>query len=297
MKLFTTFVTAGLVLFASISSIAQASANYQRELDTWVAGRNADLKADNGWLNLVGLHWLSEGRSTFGSGAGSNIVFPANSIAENAGYFERSGNTVRLIAEGNAGIQVDGKPVTEAVIFAPGMEDIPVVSSGSLRWSVIKREDKIGVRVRDLSSPLAASFTGTERFAADEKWVIPAKLQATTASISITNIIGQTTTQKSPGKLVFSIDGKQYTLDALEEGDELFMVFGDATSGEATYPSGRFVYAKKPGADGNTVIDFNKAYNPPCAFTNYATCPLPPSQNVLPVAVTAGEKNYGDHHK
>jgi len=97
------------------------------------------------------------------------------------------------------------------------------------------------------------------------------------------------------GKLVFTINKQQYTLDALEEGDELFIVFGDATSGNTTYPSGRFVYAKKPGADGKTVIDFNKAYNPPCAFTNYATCPLPPKQNILPIAITAGEKNYGHH--
>lgn len=295
MKIVTLII--GLVCLTLFNAGAQTSPAYQKELDAWVAQRVADLKADDGWLNLVGLHWLEEGKNAFGSGDGNKIIFPKNSIVENAGYFERNGNTVKLVVANNAPIQVDGKPVTEAIIFAPGMENIPVVSSGNLRWSVIKREDKIGVRVRDLSSPLAASFTGTERFAADKKWIIPAKLQVPIipASISITNVLGQTTAQKSPGKLAFSIDGKQYTLDAMEEGDELFMVFGDATSGVTTYPAGRFVYAKKPGADGNTVIDFNKAYNPPCAFTNYATCPLPPRQNILPVAVTAGEKNYGDH--
>lgn len=297
MRTFILVIALTIIVVAHLD--AQVSPAYQKQLDTWVANRTAGLKADDGWLNLVGLHWLEEGKNTFGSGMGNKIIFPANSIAENAGYFERTGNTVKLVVANNTPVQVDGKPVTEAVIFTPGMENTPVVSSGSLRWSVIKREDKIGVRVRDLNSPLAASFTGTERFPADEKWVVPAKLKAPAmpASISITNIIGQTTSQKSPGKLVFNIDGRQYTLDAMEEGDELFIVFGDATSGITTYPSGRFVYAKKPGADGNTIIDFNKAYNPPCAFTNFATCPLPPSQNILPVAVTAGEKNYGDHQK
>lgn len=285
---------------AILGSKAQTSPAYKKELDAWVANRIAGLKADDGWLNLVGLHWLAEGKNTFGSGVGNDVIFPENSIAENAGYFNRSGNRVTMVAENGAAIQVDGQLVTnEVVIYAADITAAPVASSGSLRWSVIKREDKIGIRVRDLSAPLAAHFTGIARFAADEKWVVPAKLQAavTPASIAITNVIGQTTVQKTPGKLVFSIAGKQYTLDALEEGDELFIVFGDATSGVTTYPSGRFVYAKKPGADGNTVIDFNKAYNPPCAFTSYATCPLPPSQNILPVAITAGEKDYNNPHK
>jgi uncharacterized protein (DUF1684 family) len=123
-----------------------------------------------------------------------------------------------------------------------------------------------------------------------------AKLAAASKNIFITNILGQTNAQQSPGKLIFSIGGQQYSLDALDEGGEdLFIVFGDATSGEETYPSGRFLYVKKPDASGNTVIDFNKAINPPCAFTKYATCPLPPSQNILPIRVPAGEKNFGRH--
>jgi len=298
MKIFTLII--GLTCLAALGSKAQTSPAYQKELDAWVAERVTDLKAADGWLNLVGLYWLSEGKNTFGSGADNKIVFPKGSISNKTGYFKRSGNTVTMVVEDGTEIKVGGQLVkSEAVIYATEIPAAPLVSTGNLRWSVIKREDKIGVRVRDISSPLAASFTGTERFAADEKWVIPAKLQvaATPASISITNVIGQTTSQKSPGKLVFTIDGKQYALDAMEEGDELFIVFGDATSGVTTYPSGRFVYAKKPGADGNTLIDFNRAYNPPCAFTDYATCPLPPKQNILPVAVTAGEKNYGDHHQ
>jgi uncharacterized protein len=112
-------------------------------------------------------------------------------------------------------------------------------------------------------------------------------------SISITNVLGQTSAQASPGRLAFTLNGQRYTLDALEEGKELFIIFADETSGNGTYPSGRFVYAEKQGPDGKTTLDFNKAYNPPCAFTPYATCPLPPKQNFLPIAVTAGEKDTG----
>ena len=114
--------------------------------------------------------------------------------------------------------------------------------------------------------------------------------------IPITNVLGTTSNQQSPGKLFFTINGKQYTLDALEGGkDELFIIFGDETNGLQTYPSGRYMYIKRPAGNGVTYLDFNKAYNPPCAFTDFATCPLPPKQNILPISITAGEKNYGHH--
>lgn len=292
-------ITTSLILSFAFSH-AQTGSTYLKNLETWHAQRIADLKADDGWLNLVGLYWLEEGKSTFGSGAGNKIVFPKGSIADNAGYFTRSGNTVTVVAANGTAIQVEGQPVkTESIIYATKLLKAPTVTSGSLQWTIIKREDKIGIRLRDLKSPAPAAFTDVERFTPDEKWVIPARLQVpvTPASIAITNVIGQTSRQATAGKLSFTIDSKQYTLDALDEGDELFIVFGDATSGVTTYPSGRFVYAKKPGPDGNTVIDFNKAYNPPCAFTDFATCPLPPSQNILPVEIAAGEKNYGNHTK
>ncbi len=142
MKICTLFI--GFTCLALVGCKAQTSPAYQKDLDAWVVQRVTDLKADDGWLNLVGLHWLQEGKNTFGSGTGNKIIFPKNSIAENAGYFERSGNTVKLVTTGKANIQVDGKAVTEAVIFAPGMQQTPVLLSGNLRWSVIKREDKIG---------------------------------------------------------------------------------------------------------------------------------------------------------
>jgi uncharacterized protein (DUF1684 family) len=294
------FMLLTVCLLVNTIVFGQTQTPYQKELETWHTNRIKALKAENGWLNMVGLYWLPEGKSSFGSGSQNNIIFPKGSIADAAGYVERTGNTVKLIPATGAGIAVNGSAVNaETIIFDDGEGKTPVVSAGSLQWTIIKRDNKIGIRLRDLKSPQVNSFSGIDRFEVDTTWRIPAKLQAESqaSNIFITNVIGQTTAQKSPGKLVFTVNNQQYTLDALEEGDELFIIFGDATSGQTTYPSGRFLSVKKPGADGITVIDFNKAYNPPCAFTDYATCPLPPKQNILPIPITAGEKNYGHHLK
>jgi uncharacterized protein (DUF1684 family) len=276
---------------------AQTTVSYQQEIEGWHGERIQKLKAPNGWLNLVGLYWLEEGNNPFGSGQQNKVIFPTGTIVESAGIFERTGNKVKLVTLNNTLIKVNDKPVTEAVIYDKDSTRQPVIAYGNLRWTIIQRDDKIGVRLRNLKSAEATAFKDIDRFPVDTAWRISATLQVAgqARSIAITNILGQTNQQQTPGKLVFAIEGKQYSLDALEEGDELFIIFGDETSGKTTYPSGRFLYAKKPGADGKTILDFNKAYNPPCAFTNYATCPLPPKENILPVAVTAGEKNYGHH--
>jgi len=276
-------------------TIAQTSVSYQREIEAWHVSRINDLRAADGWLNLAGLYWLEEGRNSFGSDTGNKIVFPKASIAGSAGYFERTGNTVKIVITNNVDIKVNGTSVKEAVIYDKDAGRPPVVSHGSLRWTIIRRDDRIGVRLRNLESSRAAGFKDIERYPVDSTWRISAILRKETSppTIAITNVLGQTSQQQTPGRLVFTIGGKQYSLDALEEGDHLFIIFADATSGQTTYPSGRFLYVKKPDADGVTFIDFNKAFNPPCAFTPYATCPLPPKQNVLDVEITAGEKNYG----
>jgi uncharacterized protein len=291
-------IIAFLLISLSTTQIhAQPNDPYQKEITDWQAKRIQDLKAPNGWLNLVGLYWLDPGQNTFGTAANNKIVFPAGTIANTAGSFERSGNTVKLVVANGVTITVNGKSVKEAVIYKNDSTRPPVVASGRLRWTVIRRDDKIGIRLRDTASPLLTQFKGIDRFPVDTLWRIAATLKTTTqpTQISIKNVLGQTSQQQTPGKLVFTIGAKQYTLDALQEDDDLFIIFGDETSGLSTYPSGRFLSVRKPGPSGTTTIDFNKAYNPPCAFTNYATCPIPPPQNILPVAITAGEKNYGDH--
>ncbi len=292
-KLFSFFIA---VLFSSSTLFAQSS--YQTEIENWKQKRIEALKAENGWLNLVGLYWLHQGKNTFGTGKNVDIKFPENSITEDAGYFELNGTTVTLFVNQSTDIKVNNKSVKKAIVFSDDSNKTIVESYGSLKWSIIKRDAKIGIRLRDLNSPLAKSFDGAERYTTDSNWRIKAYLKKPqiNSNVFITNILGQTKNEPSPGKLVFSFSGKEYVLDVLEEDRQLFILFGDATSGKETYPTGRFLYADIPGADGLTIIDFNKAFNPPCAFTNYATCPLPPKQNILPFAVTAGEKDYGHHH-
>ncbi|MBA4198426.1 MAG: hypothetical protein C0459_12820 [Chitinophaga sp.] len=286
------------VLFIAIKANAQNAALYQQEIDNWHNKRIENLKKENGWLNLVGLHWLQQGKNSFGSGSNVQIKFPPNSITENAGWFELKGTTVILHTNNDTKIAVNGVVKNDVIVFSADSTKPIVCTYGTLKWTVIKRDDKIGIRLRDLNSPLVKDFKGIDRFTVDSSFKVKAYLQKPStnkSSIFITNIIGQTNAQNSPGKLIFTLNNKAYSLDALEEEGQLFIVFGDATSGKETYPAGRFVYAAMPDANGNTVIDFNKAYNPPCAFTPYATCPLPPKQNILPVAITAGEKNFGHH--
>lgn len=280
-----------------LTANAQSKAAYNKEIKDWCAKRVEALKAADGWLNLVGLFWLHEGINPFGSGPGQQIVFPYKDLPGDAGYFARKGNAITLVVKNTAEILVDGRPVNEALVFDTTMVKAPVMSYGSLQWTIIQRGEKIGIRLRNLQALPVSTFKGTQRYPTNMAWKVKATLvpPSEPTYIAITNVLGQTSQLGSAGKLEFSIGQKKYSLDALVEGEELFVLFADATNGASTYGSGRFMYAPKPGAEGTTLLDFNKAFNPPCAFTRYATCPLPPRQNHLPIAVTAGEKNYGQH--
>ncbi|MDP1843916.1 MAG: DUF1684 domain-containing protein [Sediminibacterium sp.] len=287
------------IFFISIVQFitAQKPFNYKEEIEQWKIGRYAALKESNGWLNLAGLFWLEQGKSNFGSDKKNKIVFPKGSIAANAGYIELEGNTVRITAAKGVSIKVNNQLIQSSIIFSPDSLKNPVVSAGSLHWTIIKREDKIGIRLRDDNSAQLKQFKGIDRFPTDSTWKLDAILKeplfATT--IPIKNVLGQTIQMKLLGKLIFTIKGQIYSLDAVEEGANLFVIFADATNAKTTYGAGRFLYAPKPDATGKTVVDFNKAFNPPCAFTPFATCPLPPPQNVLSIPITAGELNYGKH--
>jgi uncharacterized protein len=292
----------GLLFFLALNilavrALAQGTA-YEESIRQWDRKRVEDLKAENGWLNLAGLFWLKPGKASFGSGQKADVRFPAGTIQEHAGYFEVTGQSVSITTDKNALITVNGRPIQQALIYHKDSSSAPELQSGSLKWNIIRRDDKLAIRLRNLQSDAIKNFKGIERFAVDSNWRIRAVLQPgiNKGGINIINVLGQSSTQSSPGKLHFSINGKQYTLDALDGGkDELFLIFGDETNGVETYPSGRYMYIPRPGNDGVTYIDFNKAYNPPCAFTDYATCPLPPKQNILPIAIPAGEKKYTIH--
>jgi uncharacterized protein len=268
---------------------------YKAEIEEWYQKRLTDLKGENGWLNIAGLFWLKEGVNTFGSDESNDLVFPKGKIAAKAGFFLVKNNTVQLNVLSGVDISDRGTPVTEKIIFHPDSVKNSLLSHSSLQWFIIKRDDQVGIRLRDLESKLIEEFVGIERYEVNSEWRVEATLEIPTTprKIDITNVLGQTTAQTSPGTLVFILKGNEYRLDALDGGkDELFIILGDLTNETETYPAGRYLYIKVPDANGHTIIDFNKAYNPPCAFTPFATCPLPPAQNVLPIAILAGEKNY-----
>lgn len=267
--------------------------SYQTEIEAWHQERLDDVKSPSGWLNLVGLYWLEPGINTFGTAPENKIIFPEGTIAPKAGYYRANQHDITFQPM-DAPIAINGRPVeTETIIPLDSLRGT-TFTSGTLEWYILRRDTRLGLRVRDLNSPAVKAFKGIDRYPVDPAYRIEATFQPadSTHTINITNVIGQTTPQPSPGALVFTLHGQEHHLDALEEGDELFIIFGDETSGKDTYGGGRFVYTDKPNAENKVYLDFNKAHNPPCVFTPYATCPLPPAQNILKVAVEAGEKNY-----
>lgn len=290
-----------VLLCITLHSYAQTagttSVEYTNEIDAWHQKRVSSLKSENGWLNVSGLYWLKEGTNTLGSGAANDIVFPAGRADEKIGEVILKDSIVSVRFYEGVNVTTNGLLFKEGVIYGGSKEKPVILSHRNLRWFIIKRGNKYGIRLRDLESESLKNFTHIDRYAVDKKWQVLATYEAPreNQTIPIHDVIGLTTATPFGGTLHFEIEGKKYKLDATLEGDDLFIVFSDSTNGHDTYGGGRFLYAKRP-VEGNTVaLDFNKAYNPPCCFTNYATCPLPPVQNRLSVAVTAGEKVYGHH--
>jgi len=280
------------ISFLQISVGQTSEKNLKADIADWDVKRIESLKGANGWVNLAGLFWLAPGENKFGAAADNEIVFNDSRFPAHLGSFVLTDKEV--IWKTAAGNEVYNKQqkVDQVSIFDISKQESVQLSYATFRWIIIKREDKIGVRFRDLDHPNLKTFQHIERYKPSTKWKFDATLEPSLyASVSITNVLGQTYQMPSPGKIVFELDGKKYKLDAVDEGgDELFILFGDETNAAHTYESGRFMYIPKPDTNGRTVLDFNKAFNPPCAFSTFATCPLPPKQNVLPFAVTAGEK-------
>jgi uncharacterized protein (DUF1684 family) len=276
------------------------TAAYAKEIDQWHAERWASLKSEDGWLTLVGLFWLKDGDNKFGSDPANEIVLPQGKIGPQAGIFVLKDGVVRIETPLKTGFTVDRKPVTSLVLTSDVDGSPTLLRHGSLTFQIIKRNERIGVRVKDKENPDRLNFQGTPFYPVALKWRIDAQFVPynPTKPVSITNVLGMQSDETSPGAVKFEVDGNSYQLDAItEKGEpEYFMIIADKTSGKETYPAGRYLYISPPDAAGRVVIDFNKAYSPPCAFTKFATCPLPPRQNRLPFAIEAGEK-YSAHPK
>jgi uncharacterized protein (DUF1684 family) len=279
---------------------ATPAASYEQELEQWKAKRLASLKSEDGWLTLIGLFWLKEGENRFGSDPTGEIVLPEGKAPAKAGTLRLAAGKVTLEANPDAKITSKGQPVGTLELKSDDEDDGPtVLEMGTLSFHVVKRGERLGLRVKDRASPARAEFKGTDYYPADRKWVVNARFEPYNPpkQVPILNVLGMETEETSPGQLAFEVDGRPYKLEALKEkGEEqFFIIFKDQTSGKETYGAGRYMYADPPGADGVVRLDFNKAYSPPCAFTKYATCPLPPPQNHLPLRVEAGERYLGSH--
>lgn len=203
--------------------------------------------------------------------------------------------TVHFTVAPYAVVKTVSADVSNIPLF-PYKDKAIVLAHQSLRWFVIQRGTKYAIRLRDLENPILKEFRGIETFPIDEKWKIKAQFVPTVGKkIKILDITGRVFEEESPGKLVFEINGETYSLEATGSKEHLFVVFGDATNNLDTYGGGRFLEVDAPLEDGTIYLDFNKAYNPPCAFTPYATCPLPTKENKLKVAISAGEQFHGSH--
>lgn len=294
------FFVSALLIGAACSSSQQegTNPNYADEIRQWHSERIESLKKEDGWLNLAGLFWLREGANSVGADESSDVVFPKDKASAKIGTLVLENGKVRFTADPTVTVTIDGARITDSLVFGEEQKKAMVLAHGSLRWFVIKRGNKYGVRLRDLEHPAVKNFSGISTYDIDPRWRLRARMEpaADTHKIAINDVLGQVSYQPSPGTLIFDWQGKSYRLDAVESGDKLFILFADETNKQQTYAAGRFLYADKPDSTGYTTLDFNKAINPPCAFTEFATCPLPPPQNRLALAVKAGEKRYGKGH-
>ena len=276
---------------------AAPAASYEQELERWRAKRLAGLKSEDGWLSLIGLFWLKEGENRFGSDPTNEIVLPDGKAPQLAGTVRLDGVKVTLEAKPDAKITSKGQPVAALELQSDEKGSPTMLEMGSLSFHVVKRGDRLGLRFKDRENPARAAFKGTDYYPADRRWVVNARFEPydPPKRVPILNVLDMTTEELSPGALAFEVDGRPYKLEALkEEGSEqFFIIFADQTNKTETYAAGRYLYADPPGADGTVRLDFNRAYSPPCAFTKYATCPLPPPQNRLALRVEAGERYLG----
>ncbi len=266
--------------------------NYKKEILSWRKTLDANLRKENSWLALAGLFWLNEGINSFGAGDENDIIFPDAGIPQQIGAFIVNGDDVKLEVTADTLVDVDGIPAKEASL-RPDISGAPTrLKLGALSFILIQREDGFGIRLWDNNNPKRKSFPGRQWYPADEEVRIEASYQRYDEEILVCfeRENGADFETQIGGVLHFSVDGKEYSFLALEDEDgDLFVMFRDKTNGAETYRSGRYLSLSAP-KEGKAVIDFNRAYSPPCAFTPYATCPLPPAQNNLPIPIRAGEK-------
>jgi uncharacterized protein (DUF1684 family) len=270
--------------------------DWRADLDAWKQDRDAKLRRPDGWLTLIGLAWLSAGENAVGAAPDAAVRLPADRSPELIGRIFVDAERLRFDARKGAEVTADGRPVTSIELRTDLADEGPtVLRYGSLSFYVIERSNRLAVRIKDAQAEALERFAGLEYYPVDARWRVPARFEPAPpgTTYAVPNVLGWVEEMNQPGWVEFDLDGATHRLIALDDtGDgRLFLVFGDRTNGRETYGGGRFLYTDPP-VDGATTVDFNRAYNPPCVFTPYATCPLPPPGNKLPLRIEAGEKKY-----
>ncbi|HEX9885144.1 MAG TPA: DUF1684 domain-containing protein [Longimicrobiales bacterium] len=289
---------------------------HRASVAAFAAARASELQAPDSWLSLIGLHWLDEGETTLGADSAMDITLPPDRAPARVGRLIRRGATVRFVAEpgvlvtqgvdstlnlpagsGAVAFDASGDPlVREADLTADvGAGKFVVLRLGDLNWIVIRREEQVALRLRDNAGGAYANWDGIDRYPTSPEWRVTARWVAHDKTVAVPNVLGTVSESPSPAALEFWIDGARHTLDVVGEPDHgrYMLVFADATSGAETYGGGRYLWVDQPDERGRVVVDFNLAYDPPCVWTAFATCPLPTRDNRLTIAVTAGERGAG----
>ena len=272
-----------------------AQNDYRWRIEQWRVRHEAELKAEDGWLAVAGLFWLKDGANAAGSDPANAVTLPRGPAR--AGVFDfRNGATTFHAASGVTAL-MNGRTAGSIVQLRSDINgSADQLQIAGLSMSVIERGSRYGIRLKDPASQPRRQFTGLHWFPVNEKYRVTGRFIAyqQPRMIPITNVLGDTEPEASPGYVELTLEGQRLHLEPVTEEQQLFFIFRDLTAGHETYPAGRFLYASWP-KNGAVVLDFNQAENPPCAFTAYATCPLPPKQNHLAVRIEAGELNYGEH--
>ena len=288
----------GLALFGAATTAASVGDEYVREIEQWRAASEERLKSADGWLTVSGLYWLQPGDTRFGSAPGNRIVLPAEAAPQFAGVLRYDGERVQVIPLGNIALFVGDQPVLNATLLQDDSNGPPdTIKLGDVSMLLIKRGDRLGVRIKDKNAKLRLEFTHRNWFPVKPGYRVNARYHAYAKPIKRrvpTVLDGVVEDHEAIGTADFTLNGQKLSLEALKSGAELFFVFRDQTANKQTYGAARFLYAPVPKNGNQVVLDFNKAYNPPCAFNPYTTCPLPVKQNILQLAIEAGELKYHD---
>ena len=282
-----------LLLVLTASSFAQRG--YIGETEKWRAEHQKEQITEDGWFTVAGLFWLKEGLNSVGRGEKYDVSLTENFKGDKFGEIDLTNGKATLRVEPGIVATMGGSPVSTIELVSDEKGKPTKIDVGSQTLYVIMREGKYGVRLKDKDSPERKHFTGLKWYPIEPSIKVTATLAAydKPRDIMVPNILGGSFKYQSPGILTFKLKGKAYSLTPVIEEDHLFIIFKDLTSKTASYGAGRFLYADMP-KNGKVILDFNRAENPPCAYTKFATCPLPPLQNRLAIAIKAGEKRY--HH-